>query len=194
MHGMNKLKIDLPAFEEVIDENSMEFVSYPARSVYLEHSLYTISNWESKWKKAFLSEKPKTEAEMQDYVYWMIVEPEMSDEDRQMAANQINTSKDLIMKIRDFMADNMTATCFMESGREEKKGKDVLTAELFYYIIFSNQINIEVEHWHINRLMALVRVFSVKNDTGKGKRSQREIMQDYERINARNRAKFHTKG
>ena len=196
MRDANTLLVDLPPYEEVIDDDTMEFVSYPEITVELEHSLFTIFNWESKWKKAFLGDKPKTDEEMTNYVYWMIKSPEMDEKQREITARRIGSNIELARKIQAYIQDGMTATNFSELGEENrKKGRDVLTSEYCYYIIFSNQIDIKVEHWHLNRLLTLFRVFFAKNPMNKQKnRSQREIMADYERINARNRAKFHTKG
>ena len=189
-----KLLIELPSYEEVINEETLEFVSYPSMKVYLEHSLYTISLWESKWKQAFLGDKPKTDESMNDYVYFMITGVEDETLRRQIA-NRIVHSVDDVNKIKDYINNSMSATCFMESSADKKKsGGDVLTSEFFYYMIFGNQIPIEVEHWHLNRLSTLLKVFAVKNNPDKHKHSRREIMADYERINQRNRARFNTKG
>lgn len=65
-------------------------------------------------------------------------------------------------EITAYMKDSMTATWFAEE--ESKKGdKDVVTSELLYWMMTANQIPIECQRWHINRLLTLIRVCGIKN-------------------------------
>ena len=56
------LKITVPA-TELYDENKDEFISSKAQTITLEHSLVSLSKWESEWCKPFLTKDEKTEQE-----------------------------------------------------------------------------------------------------------------------------------
>ena len=53
------LQIIVPE-REVYDEKKNEFITVKETKLNLEHSLISISKWESKWKKPFISRDPKT--------------------------------------------------------------------------------------------------------------------------------------
>lgn len=54
------LRITIPA-DEFWDEVNEEFIYQKGLTLQLEHSLVSISKWESKWCKAFLGKQEKTE-------------------------------------------------------------------------------------------------------------------------------------
>lgn len=64
------LKITVPA-AEFWDEIHEEFVYKKEQALQLEHSLVSLSKWESKWNKAFLGKQEKTDQEILDYVRCM---------------------------------------------------------------------------------------------------------------------------
>ena len=67
------LRITIPA-TEYFNEETNEFISGgDAIEVRLEHSLVSISKWESKWEKAFLGKKEKTDEELLDYIRCMTI-------------------------------------------------------------------------------------------------------------------------
>ena len=67
------LNITIPA-GEMWDESKQEFVGLEKdQTLQLEHSLVSLSKWESKWCKAFLTKKEKTREEMIDYVRCMTI-------------------------------------------------------------------------------------------------------------------------
>ena len=57
------LKITVPA-AEFWDEIREEFVYKKEQTLQLEHSLVSLSKWESKWNKAFLGKQEKTDEEI----------------------------------------------------------------------------------------------------------------------------------
>lgn len=179
------LKIIVPA-TEYFDEINEVFINKKEQTLQLEHSLVSLSKWESKWNKAFLGKQEKTDEEILDYVRCMTltqnVDPEVYS----------RLSAENYAAINAYIEAPMTATCFFD----EKKGqrsKETVTSELIYYWMISYNIPVEFQKWHLNRLLTLIRVCNVKNTPPK-KRSQREIMKRQAAINAANRKRFNSKG
>ena len=182
------LNIEIKA-QELFVPSKNEFVTIDAQVLSLEHSLVSISKWEEKYHKPFLDPKrASTEQEVIDYIKCMIVGTELPDEAYQFL------SPDNIIKIKDYMEDPHTATTINSYGKAASKNKlKVTTSEEIYYMMFSYGIPKECEYWHINRLLTLIEVFSVKNDSGK-KMSRKEILQQNAALNAQRRAAMHSKG
>ena len=65
------LKIVVPACNQLWDEVNEQFISSPETVLELEHSLVSLSKWESKWCKPFINRNDKTAEEMIDYVRCM---------------------------------------------------------------------------------------------------------------------------
>ena len=179
------LKIYIPGGES-FDEQTNEFIYVTGMQITLEHSLLSISKWESKWKKPFLSKKPMTTEEFRDYVRCMTLTQNVD------PALYVFMTSDNVQAIEEYIKDPMTATWFNDKGK--KKGKtEVNTSEVIYYMMFANQIPKDCEKWHFNRLMTLLRVFAEKSGPEK-KMSRSEIYARNKALNAQRRAKYHTKG
>lgn len=180
------LKIEVPISPEGWNEETQEFVDPETRVLELEHSLVSISLWESKWKKAFLSGKEKTAEETLDYIRCMTlneVEPDVYD----------HLTRENIIQINKYIEDPMTATVLLKD-KNGGKSKDTPTSELIYYWMIANTIPVEFQYWHINRLLTLIRVCGMKNNPPKGHRSKGDIARSYAEINKANRARFNSKG
>lgn len=182
-------KLVLRIEQEYFDERTNTFIDVPATPIRMEHSLYTISKWESKHHKSFfLTREKKTQDEIVDYMYTMIQEPQGMDK---TLFEGLITNKKAFNKIYEYIEDSMTATYFRESSGG--RSSELVTSELLYYQMISFRIPVEFEHWHINRLLALIKVFSIKNQPPK-KRSMMSIMQENDAINEARKKKYHTKG
>ena len=72
------LRIVVPA-TEYYDERTQKFVISKSHTLVLEHSLVSVSKWEAKWKKPFLSTKDKTPEEMLDYIKNMTITQHVPD-------------------------------------------------------------------------------------------------------------------
>lgn len=170
---------------EYYDESKEEFVYAKEQTLQLEHSLVSLSKWESKWNKAFLSKKDKTYEESIDYIRCMTitqnVDPKVYERLTQKQMDEIDA----------YISAPMTATYFSKSN--EKPSRETVTAEVIYYWMISMNIPFECQKWHLNRLLALVRVCSIKNSPPK-KRNMREIMQQNAALNAARRKQLNTKG
>lgn len=179
------LRITIPETEMWNDE-TQEFVSGKETTIQLEHSLLSLSRWESKWNKAFLSKKDKTREELVDYVRCMTlnrdVDPEL----------YLRLTPSNFKEIEEYISAPMTATYF----RDEKimgRNRETVTAELIYYWMISLNIPFECQKWHLNRLLALIKVCSLKNTPPK-KMSKTAVMQQNRALNEARRKKLHSRG
>jgi hypothetical protein len=179
------LTITIPATEQ-FDERKGEFVYTKAQTLQLEHSLISISKWESKWCKPFLSKNDKTREEVIDYIKCMTLNPSVSD-DVYYCLTQANLNE-----INEYIGAAMTATYFSED-KNGKSNREVITSELIYYWMIALNIPFECQKWHLNRLLTLVRVCNIKNQPPK-KRSKRETASNYAALNAARRKQMNTKG
>lgn len=172
---------------ELYDENTKTFF-FETIDVSLEHSLFTMSLWEAKYKKPFLSDAKdheKTQDELLDYIRMMVI-GEISD------AILDNLMQDHNGEVQEYITDSQTATTITER-KKAKPNSEMVTSELVYYWMFSNQIPKECEHWHLNRLITLIRVFSAKNSEPE-KMAPNEVAARNRALNAQRRAKSKSKG
>ena len=179
------LTITIPATEEY-DEIREEFVTTKEQTLQLEHSLVSISKWESKWCKPFLGKQDKTSEEIIDYIKCMTLNKSVND-DVYGCLTQANVNA-----INDYIGAPMTATYF-SSNEHGKRNNEQITSELIYYWMISLNIPFECQKWHINRLLTLIRVCNVKNAPPK-KMSRREIVSRNAALNAARRKQLNTKG
>ena len=178
------LEITIPGLE-YFNEETNEFTYYDDVTIELEHSLVSISKWESNWCKPFLDGKDKTMEEIIDYVKCMTVTDKV-DVDTYNRLTEGN-----LIAINDYIGRPMTATTF----REEKKpgGREIITSEIIYYWMVSYNIPFECQYWHLNRLLTLVKVCNVKNNPPK-KMSQQEILARNKALNDARRKQYGTRG
>lgn len=184
------LKITLPATKsvELWDEVNEEYFWAPAekeQTLLLEHSLVSLSKWESKWCTPFLSKNEKTEEETLDYIRCMTVSPNT---DRSIY-NRLTIEN--IQQIKEYINAPMTATILPK--RHIKGSKEIVTSELIYYWMISMNIPFECQKWHINRLLTLIGICEIKNEPPK-KVSRRETVNRYAALNAARRKQLNSKG
>lgn len=179
------LHITIPSVE-LWDETNEEFIYMKEQSLSLEHSLVSISKWESKWKKSFFSDEEKTFEEMIDYIKCMTITQDVSPDIYKYL------SPDIIQKINEYMNDSMTATTFKEHSVKKSNGSK-LTSEIIYYYMVALNIPFECQEWHINRLMTLIKVCDIKNRPQK-KMTNREIMSRNSALNKARRQRLNSKG
>lgn len=171
---------------ELFNEETEEFITIKEQTLRLEHSLISISKWESKWCKPFLSKEPMTNDQIIDYIKCMTITQNVDD-----SAYDYLTTKN-IEDISSYINAPMTAT---KVPKDNQPGgdKEVITSELIYYWMISLQIPVEFQTWHLNRLLSLIEVCNFKNKPPK-KMSKREILERNRALNAQRRAKYNTKG
>ena len=179
------LKLVVPA-TEVYDEALEKFQTYPEKVLMLEHSLVSISKWESKWCKAFLSKKEKSFEETLDYIKSMTITQNVDPEVYQYLTNEN------IDQVNKYIEAPMTATYFSEDKGGQSSNEQI-TAELIYYWMIALNIPFECQKWHLNRLLTLIKVCNIKNKPPK-KRSKKEIMSRNAALNAARKQQLNTKG
>lgn len=179
------LQITVPATEEW-DESKQEFVYTKETTLQLEHSLVSLSKWESKWCKPFLSDEDLTEEETIDYIKCMTITQNVNPEVYKCL------TQENIYQVRDYISAPMTATYFSKE-RNSRPSREIVTSELIYYWMISLNIPFECQKWHLNRLLTLIRVCNIKNKPPK-KMSRREIMERNAALNESRRKQLNTKG
>lgn len=179
------LQITIPA-REMWDERNNEFVYTNEQTLQLEHSLISLSKWESKWNKPFLSKESKTYEETLDYVKCMTLTQKVSPE------IYANLTDENMRDIQRYIEAPMTATTFSEE-KNTKGSREIVTSELIYYWMIALGIPLECEKWHLNRLLTLVRVCNIKNSPPK-KMGKNAIMSRNASLNAARRKRLNSKG
>lgn len=171
--------------EEMYDEKTQTFTNRNGTVVELEHSLVSLSKWESKFEKAFLGKGEKSPEEILAYIEAMVL-----NEIPEGILSRLSETN--IKEINDYIDAKMTATWF-DDTRDGPPSREVITAELIYYWMISLQIPFECQTWHLNRLLTLIRVCNVKGSKPK-KRSAQEILQRNRQLNAQRKAQLGTRG
>lgn len=174
--------------KENFNEETNEFFYYPERDIdlQLEHSLLSISKWESKWHKPFLNSKEQlSREELIDYI-------------RCMTLNTVNDqniynylSQENINEISKYISDPMTATTF--SDESHGRSRQIITSELIYFWMVSFQIPFECQKWHLNRLITLIRVCSEKNAPKKNMKPK-DVISRNRALNKARRQQLHSRG
>ena len=178
------LTITIPSYE-LFNDVTQEFISEDERVIQLEHSLLSISEWESRWNKPFLSNMEKTSNELIDYVRCMTLTEGVPE------TAYLYIDNEQYKLINDYIAAPMTATTISEPPG--KVSREIMTSELLYYYMIAANIPFECERWHLNRLLTLIRICSIKSQPEK-KRPINEVMKSNAALNAARKKQFNTKG
>lgn len=182
------LEITIPS-REVYDHVNNEFRVIKGQTLVLEHSLVSLQKWEAIHHKPFLTEEDKTIQETRSYVQCMTITNNVDPE----IYNYLTESN--MRDVNAYISDSMTATHINTRQPEgaSPKPKEIMTAEVIYYYMIALQIPFECKKWHLNQLLTLINVCSIKNEPPK-KMSKSALMKRNSSLNAARRAALHTKG
>jgi hypothetical protein len=171
---------------ELFDAANNMFVDHKVKggTFRFEHSLRSITKWESKYTKPFLSDKQKTNEELLDYFEMMSLDGGFN---REALRNED------VKALSDYIQKSQTATVVRMRKKPGSKSSSVTTSEQLYYNLAAAQIPWEADRWHISRLDAILKIATVAQNP-KEKMSPAEIMRENARLNAERKAKLHTKG
>ena len=179
------LTITIPD-RELFDEENNLFLIFKGQSIVIEHSLVSISKWESKWKKPFISDEQKTQNEIIDYIRCMTITQNVDEN------VYLNVTDNIISEIKNYIDDSMTATWFNDSKNHHSNNKQI-TSELIYYWMITLNIPVEFQKWHLNRLLTLIKVCNEENKPPR-KSSVRSLMSRNAALNAARRKQLNSKG
>lgn len=171
---------------EAFDETSQEFTTQGDVVLELEHSLVSLSKWESEFERPFLSNESKTSEELFDYIRCMALDPDVPGQTFH------KLTEDNYKQIDAYINKKMTATWFSDV-KPATRNQEVLTAELIYFWMISYKIPFECENWHLNRLFTLIRICDLKQGKPK-KMSRNEIAQRNRELNEQRKKQLGTKG
>jgi len=168
-----------------------KFFNIKGTTIKIEHSLVAIAKWESKWHVPFLDDKvEKTNDMMLDYIRCMTITQNVDPDIYK------HIPDDILQEINEYIDNPMTATWFNDKNNKKAGKGEVVTSELVYYWMITQQIPPEYDKWHFNRLMTLIRVCSEKNSQAQNgnKMSKRNILNQNRALNAARRKANGSKG
>lgn len=184
------LRIAIPK-QEQYDEVTDLFIYTEERTLELEHSLYSLSLWESKWKVPFFDDAKKVGSksgeQILDYIKCMTINRDGIPDD-----TYLFITPEILKQIMTYIEDPMTATTFKERNATSKNhvahNAQFITSELIYSFMFSLNIPLECERWNLNRLMVLIRCCQ-ENNKSPEKMSKREVADYHRALNSARRRK-----
>lgn len=180
------LTLTIPG-DELWDEENERFCYSESTMLEFEHSLVSLSKWEAKFHKLFLTKQEKSEEEMLGYVYAMLLTPNVDPD----VFNRF--TEEHFRAIDDYINDPMTGTTISNLPKDRSTSSEQISSELIYFWMSQYQIDKECENWHLNRLFTLIKVHHVKSQKPQ-KMSRQKTVQTMAELNAQRKAKLGTKG
>lgn len=173
--------------QELWDSKKREFIYTKDTEIVVEHSLVSLSKWESIWQKPFLSTENKTREEFISYIKCMTITQNISD----LVFNSI--TNDIIQQVQKYIENPMTATWFGKDKNQRPGPKKTVTSEVIYYWMVQAKIPFNpCEKWHLNRLLTLIKVCNENNNPHK--QSKGEVYKSNAALNKARRERLHSKG
>lgn len=173
--------------QEAYDPNTNRFITCDKEyTLKLEHSLLSISKWETQWKKSYIGTENKSYAEFIDYIKCMTINQDVPD----IVYTMLTT--DDVEAIGNYINDPATATVVNDYSKKKGASKETPTSELIYYWMISNGIPFECEKWRLNRLLTLIKICNAKGNPSQ--MSRQEIYAMNTQLNAARKKKLGING
>lgn len=178
------LTIRVPG-KEYFNDTTSEFITVPERVLHLEHSLVSVSKWESRWHKPFLSDESMTPEQSLDYIRCMSLDDDVP------ALVYRGITQAIMRQVESYIQDPMTGTVLPDSpGTNDSMA---VTAERIYSRMIAYKIPFTCENWHLNRLLMLMRVCAAEQTPPKPM-SKQEIFAENQRLNAKRKKELGSNG
>ena len=169
---------------ELYDEDSNTFTFTKECALSLEHSLVSISKWESIYCIPFLAKEKKTPAQTLDYIKCMTITKNVDPKVYSYLTN------DNLEEVNSYIGHSATATKLKSS---DKVSNEIITSEKIYCLMIDYNIPFECQKWHLNRLITLLALCQHKNEPAK-KVNQKELATQRRELNEQRRKASGTKG
>jgi hypothetical protein len=149
----------------------------------LEHSLVSLSKWESKWKVPFLNQEHSPQM-FDDYIRCMTITQNVDPN------VYLTITPEIREQIRNYIDDSLTAAIVHENKTQPKSSKFV-TSDLIYYWMTALNIPFDpCQKWHLSRLLMLIKIANIENKPSKDRKmSKADSARSHHAINAARRAK-----
>lgn len=159
----------------------------PEKTLELEHSLVSMSKWESLHTVPFYKKDGLSPLETVSYIQLMLVgEPPSNNWIERLSEADFKT-------ITDYINSKQTATWFREDPNAPGP-REIVTNELIYFWMISFKIPFEpCQNWHVNRLMTLIKICGIKQTKDKPMSRQAQA-EEYRRLNEQRRRDLGTNG
>ena len=177
----------IPAQPAAWDEEKEEFIETKGATLVLEHSLVSVAKWESKYKKPFISDKPKTRDETLDYIKFMTITQNVDPKVYSFITNK------MLNDINEYICDPMSATIVPQKNNRHKGRPQIITNALVYSWMVAQQIPFSCEKWHFNRLLKLIEVCNFNNSSG-DKVSKASKAREYAALNEARLKRYNSRG
>lgn len=173
---------------EVYNEQTNKVGTVDDVIIELEHSLFSLSKWESFYEEPFLTEETHSPDKMLYYIECMM----LTDTDPKLL-NRL--TKEQVLEINEYINAKKTATWFTEEKQTagRRKSSESTTSELIYYWMVAYTIPWEAQYWHLNRLITLVKICNIKNQPEK-KMNKRDLMSRNRALNEARKAQMNSNG
>lgn len=174
--------------QELFDEGAMRFITPKQRTIRLEHSLRSISRWESKWNVEFLSNDKVKTREQSVYYYWCM---EITGSVPEEEFLYLTPAQEKL--IEEYINSSMTATTITRRGPKKPPSRKIVTSEVIYFWMLQYGIPFDCDKWPLNRLLTLIEVCNVEGGPQQ-KMGMREQMAQQRALNASRKSKYKTRG
>lgn len=181
--------LELNIGHEVVVEEGRE-VRFEFQTEYvlkLEHSLASLSKWESIWEKPFIDGDSKSGPEIVSYIQCMIQDSNYPEDALTKLTQQNYAAVDA------YINKKATATWFNEHSPPAKSSEKITSELIYFWLSGIPSPPPDYEHWHLNRLFTYIKVHDVKNSPKK-KMNHRENIESRRELNERRKAELGTRG